>query len=187
MKLTSITNRLFLIEDLLPQELVEQVLAVDWENVPWQRGQAQETWPRRQLKYNSIPVLVKVNEYITSIVPAIGDAIGVEYEFPDTNWWVDEPGFTVDMHTDGHLPATMQLYWSMPNNSTDYGTAFYSSKRQLDLIKRFDSIPNSGYVMLNQLNEDGSQPLQWHNMPNPVPKGTLRVSSYTHFRGYKTK
>jgi hypothetical protein len=74
----------------------------------------------------------------------------------------------------------MQVYWTVP--SPDYGTGFYRYKTLDSVLYQFQSRPNSGYIMLNHLESDGSQPLQWHGMFNPVPEGTIRVSSYWSFK-----
>ena len=79
----------------------------------------------------------------------------------------------------GHLPAVMQLYWHQPGS--EYGTGFYRYHTESSLIHQFTSDPNTGYIMLNHLDPDGNQPLQWHAMLNPVPDGTYRLSSYWHF------
>ena len=83
------------------------------------------------------------------------------------------------LHTDGHVPTAMQLYWTVPG--TEFGTGFYHYKNLDAILYQFDSRPNSGYIMLNHLNPDGSQPLLWHAMLNPVPANTVRVSSYWRF------
>ena len=48
-------NNLFRVEDLLTQDLVEQVLATDWLNIPWHRQEGQENWARRRLKNSALP------------------------------------------------------------------------------------------------------------------------------------
>jgi hypothetical protein len=74
----------------------------------------------------------------------------------------------------------MQLYWTVPG--PDWGTGFYRYKDPDSLLYQFESRPNSGYIMLNHLNPDGSQPLLWHAMLNPVPAGHIRVTSYWQFK-----
>jgi hypothetical protein len=79
----------------------------------------------------------------------------------------------------------MQMFWVMPTEQ--HATQFYNSKRQHDIRFAPKSVTNTGYLMLNKSNTDGSQPLQWHGMLNPVPAGTIRVCSYTHFGDYDHK
>lgn len=183
MKITSIdnTNRLFLVENLLPPDLVNEVLTIDWQAVSWKRGYLQETWSRRQLDNN--PVMDNVNDYISNHKDYIGEACGVKFETPFTMWWYDEPGFDVGIHTDGHLPATMQMFWHAEDNKR--GTVFYNSKNSSDIKQQFQFVPNTGYIMLNGLNKDGSQPLQWHGMLNRISQP--RITSYTVLGPYTVK
>jgi hypothetical protein len=185
LNITPITDRLFIIENFIPDELANKLVDFNWYDVPWQRGLQQEDWPRRQLKFHDTLELVDVSRYIFNNMQQVGDIIGVEYSYPETNWWVDEPGFDVSIHTDGELKATMQLYWG--GVGEEYGTVFFNSKRNFDVLHSVPFRFNSGYLMLNELNEDGSQPLLWHGMLNKVPENAFRASSYTHLMGYKTK
>lgn len=157
--------------------------SIDWLNLPWAPQLGQESWPRRRL--TETPELLAINHYIADHVNDYGSAVGVEFDYADTYWWLDEPGFTVPIHTDGHLPSSMQLFWHMPG--TDFGTVFYRSKNPADVDHAFAGTANTGYLMLNKLNSDGSQPLQWHGMLNPVPDNSFRVCSYTIFGDYKHK
>jgi hypothetical protein len=54
-------------------------------------------------------------------------------------------------------------------------------------MKQFEFLPNSGYLMLNQLHCDGSQPLQWHGMLTAVPAHQIRLTTYTVFGQYSHK
>jgi hypothetical protein len=186
MNITAIdsTRRIFQIENILPLDLVEKINQVEWDLVAWTRQPYQESWPRRLLDPTH-KVIAEVNEYISNNIVTIGDACGVDLKYASTGWWFDEPGFTVSIHTDGHLPASMQLFWVMPTE--DHATIFYNSKNSTDVRFAPKSIPNTGYIMLNMPNEDGSQPLHWHGMLNPVPAGTIRLCSYTTFGTYENK
>ena len=175
-------KRLYQIDGVLPLTLFNELESTNWASIEWTRPVKQETWLRRSLD-SSVPILKTVTDYIENLQEEIGNLIGVELFYPGTAWWLDEPGFTVAMHTDGHVPAAMQLFWVMPTE--DHGTEFYYDYKTLQ--HKFKSIPNTGYIMLNQLEPDGSQPLQWHSMTNPVPNGTTRVSSYTTFGKYDDK
>ena len=79
----------------------------------------------------------------------------------------------------------MQIFWVAPGKQ--YATQFYKSKNANDPITQLEFVPNTGYLMLNMLNEDGSQPLNWHGMLNKVPADTFRVTSYTTFGTYENK
>lgn len=177
-------RRLFAVRDIIPDDLVARVANLDWLNLPYGQQPGQETWARR-LVDSSTGVLKEVNDYFVSIIDQIGEGCGVEFKYPSTGWWVDLPGFTVNVHTDGHLPCSMQLFWIMPTEQ--HGTTFYNSKVPNDVRFAPKGIPNTGYIMLNKPNNDGSQPLHWHGMLTPVPNGYIRVCSYTTFGTYENK
>lgn len=173
-----IDNRLWQVRDLLSQDKLDTILSMPWDQYPWERENLQEWWPRRKIT-NDVPEVARVSRWIEDCLPAINQALGTEYVACSGHWWVDCPGFTCAMHTDGHLSNSMQLYWIAP--SDQYGTGFYHFKKRNSLKYQFLSVPNSGYIMLNEQEPNQWQPLQWHGMFNPVPKDTYRLSSYFYF------
>jgi hypothetical protein len=189
MQITPITDRLFQVENLLPQQLVDQLLAKDWMAAAWQKQDMQLDWLRRALTTEADPVLMEASDYIATLKPQIEELCRVNFgrrtNRGNTVWWIDEPNFTVGMHTDGELRSTMQIYWVSP--ADNLGTIFSDFKDPVDPYKKFVPAVNTGYIMLNGPNPDGSQPLLWHGMLNPVPAGTFRVSSYTTFGPYTDK
>lgn len=171
-------GRLYQVTDLLPDAQVNDILNLDWLSLPWARGSMQESWARRQLAWDH-PDIQRVSKYISDKLPEINQQLGTKFVNSFGSWWLDEPGFTCAMHTDGHLPNSMQIYWIVPGS--EYGTCFYEHDKKT-IRHHFTSLLNTGYIMLNHLNEDGSQPLQWHAMYQPVPPGTFRLSSYWQFQ-----
>jgi hypothetical protein len=167
------------VQDLLPTAAVAEIMATDWMSLHLQRGAGvQETWLRRQVVWSD-PTAQRYSSYIDACLPEINQALGTEFGYSHGFFWVDLPGFEVGLHTDGHRPTAMQLYWTVPG--PEWGTGFYRYKRQDSMLYQFESQPNSGYIMLNHSEPDGSQPLQWHAMLNPVPEGHIRVTSYWSF------
>jgi hypothetical protein len=173
-----VPGRLWQVSDLLPPAQAAEIVTTDWRTVTTGPSGGQETWSRQQVLWSD-PVAQRYSGYINASLPAINLALGTEFKRSAGHFWIDQPGFTVGMHTDGHVPTAMQLYWTVPG--PDWGTGFYHYKNTNSLRYQFESRPNSGYIMLNHLDPDGSQPLQWHAMFNPVPTGTVRVSSYWRF------
>lgn len=184
MKIESIgtSGRLFTVADLLSEQDSELLQTLDWASLPWIRQSGQESWSRRLITDEAAAPYA---ELINNAIPKISENIRAELKAPYTRFWIDEPGFTVSIHTDGHLKASVQMFWLMPTDQ--HGTKFFNSKIPTDYL--WDSVakPNTGYVMLNKLNDDGSQPLHWHGMLNPVPPNCLRVTSYTVFSDYEIK
>lgn len=174
-------NRLFSIEQFIPDQLAEQILQVNWNNLSWVRGHKQESWKRRQLDVNDQKLFESYYDKLIENVFFIEEKLGIAFDdLPLTRWWYDEPGFLVPTHTDGHLPASMQIYWNADCDS--YGTVFFEYKNEDTVKFQFKHTPNTGYIMLNHQDKDGSQPLQWHAMKNPVK--TMRISNYTAFESY---
>ena len=170
--------RLWSVQDLLPEEQVLEIATAPWMDLAWSPSGGQESWPRRQIAWDD-PTAQRFGQYINQQLPAINRALGTEFIQSGGHFWIDLPGFTVSLHTDGHVPNAMQMYWTVPG--PEWGTGFYRYKRQDSLMYQTQSLPNTGYIMLNHLEDNGSQPLLWHAMLNPVPEGTIRVSSYWRF------
>jgi hypothetical protein len=171
-------HRVWSVEDLLPADLAEEITHTPWLDLAWQPSIGQESWPRRMISWQDAQAQ-QLSQLISAELPQINQALGTRFTQAGGHFWVDLPGFTVPIHTDGHLPNSMQLYWTVPG--PEWGTGFYRYKQTDSLIYQCVSRPNSGYIMLNHLEDNGSQPLLWHAMLNPVPEGTIRVSSYWQF------
>lgn len=187
MKLEPIDNRLYKVSEVLPADLAYELSALQWDEFPYTTD---DRMPLRKAidAYGKDPILTQAEDCIINLEKHIEDICKITYnreECINTSWWYDLPGFSVGLHTDGHLPCTLQLFWVAAGE--EFGTKFYNSKRPHDLKYNFPFIPNTGYLMLNGLNLDGSQPLQWHGMLNKVPANTYRVTSYTRFGTYTDK
>lgn len=169
------TGRIYQINNLLTDAEVADVMSTDWLALPWRRGEMQEKWKRRRLTGDRAAVL---SGYVNNKLALINQLANKDFKSIDTYWWIDEPGFTVPMHTDGHLSYTMQLYWEVPGE--EYGTVFYYYNNVNQVRFRALSVPNHGYLMDNHC-ENNYQLLHWHAMLNTVPDGKIRVSSYSIF------
>lgn len=171
-------SRLWAVNSLLTAEQTHELVTTDWSSLPSAPTAGQESWPRRQICWDTAAAQ-RYSNYINGCLPQINHALGTAFTNSYGHFWVDLPGFKVARHTDGHVPNAMQLYWTVPG--AEYGTGFYEYNTDDSLIYQCASRPNSGYIMLNHANPDGSQPLLWHAMLNPVPRDTFRVSSYWRF------
>lgn len=187
MILEPIDDRLYKVSNVLPDELVQQLVELNWLNFPYYTD---DRMPNRQSMYlHGLNDIVTQAEVIFhNLYTQIEETCNIQFvreEHVNTSWWYDSPGFRVPLHTDGQLPSTLQLFWSAAGEQ--YGTKFYNSKQVHDVKYDFPFIPNTGYLMLNCPDIDGAQPLQWHGMLNPVPEGTYRLTSYTRFGTYTDK
>lgn len=169
---------LFVIQDVVPESLVKKILTTPWLDLPWQRQEGQESWTRRRIDNQSLPWIAEWDQWFEQHMPMIERSIGRKLRgYQGTAWWLDEPGFTCAMHTDGEMPGAMQLTWM--GNHPDLGTAFYHYKNPDTLRYQFPMQPNSGYIMINSLDSSGSRHLQWHAMLTPVPENSFRLCSYS--------
>lgn len=167
-------KRLWAASDLLPTDLVAEIQAFDWSTAEHEPGNLRD---RRQIRI--IGAVERFEKAMLELLPSINQRLGTGFRVMFGQWWLDLPNFSCDMHTDGHLPNAMQIYWLAPG--PEYGTGFYNFKNRNSLKHQFLSVPNTGYIMLNHLEPDGSQPLQWHGMFNPLKADTIRLSSYHIF------
>ena len=165
-------NNLFKVENVFTPDLVAQILTTDWLNIPWQRQEGQENWARRRITDSAISWIDQWHSELNSQWSTIEQCVGRKlHPYSDTAWWLDEPGFTCSMHTDGELPGSMHLTWRGP------GTAFYWHKDPATLRYQTPLQPNAGYIMINQADATGYRPLLWHAML--TPSHSYRVTSYT--------
>ena len=182
MQLESIdhNNNLFKVSEAVSYELEKKIVSTDWTRLRFEKQPGQETWSRRLIINDQIEWIDQWNQEMHNSWPKLQEIMKVESypygPYVQTAFWLDEPGFTCPIHTDGELPGSLQLNWLGDKN---LATEFYHTKNFND--KRFSQpfIPNTGYAMVNQLSKDGSRYLQWHGMLNPVPQDTYRITSYT--------
>jgi hypothetical protein len=183
MKITPVDQEpnLYLAEDVVPQPLVDKILATPWLTLPWSRQQGQESWLRRRVDDNALPWILEWDLACHAMWSKIAHSIGHGLEdYMGTAWWLDEPGFVCPLHTDGEMPGAVQLCWI--GARIDLGTTFYWYKDQVSKRYQFPMRPNTGYVMINRPNQDGYRNLLWHGMLEPVPRNTFRLTSYSWIR-----
>lgn len=180
MKISAIDNELnlFRVIDICEQQIVDQVLSTDWLAVPWTKQEGQESWPRRRADNSALPWIEQWHEHMRKIWPDVENQLGIPiHGYTDTAFWIDEPGFTCSMHTDGEMPGSLHLTWI--GTADTHGTAFYWYKDPAALRYQVPMEPNAGYIMINKPTEQGYRKLLWHAMLTPVPANTFRLTSYT--------
>lgn len=179
MKITAVDseNNLFRVESVFPEDMVAKVLSTPWLELQWKRQGGQENWQRRRILDEEIPWLDQWHAQFNQCWHEIAEQTGIEVQpYAGTAFWVDEPGFTCSMHTDGSLPGSLHLTWI--GQDPDLGTAFYWYQDKKFLRFQTPMIPNSGYIMLHTP-DPTYQKLLWHAMLTPVPQNTFRLTSYS--------
>lgn len=167
-------NNLFWVADVVSPALAQLVLTTDWISLPWSRQAGQETWARRRIDDTAIPWVQQWHQEIENSWSYLQQQLRIKLvDYGGTAFWLDEPGFVCDMHTDGEMPGSLHINWIGP------ATCFYWYKDPKSIRYQVPAIPNSGYIMINQSDSTGYKKLLWHDMTTPVPTGTFRITTYT--------
>lgn len=165
---------LFKVEHVFSEHMAAQVLATNWTSLPWQRQEGQAHWKRRRVINNAILWIEQWDHEMRQQWGNIEEFLGLNIQpYCGTAFWIDEPGFECDMHTDGELPGGLHLTWA------GSGTSFYWHNNTASLRYQVPSQPNCGYIMINQPDATGYRRLLWHAMLTPVELNTFRLTTYT--------
>ena len=172
MKITPVDskNDLFFVENIYPQNLIDDLNVLDHLLTPSRSEDMQQDWPRKKL-YHTESVYDIINRYVQSIQAIIEQSVHTKFRSCETAFWLDLPGFDMESHLDNDgVYAAMQIY--LRENSKPMPTVFYNSDGSVRFEPEYRV--NSGYLMLNNKN-------QWHTMPYTVPENEYRLTSYTWF------
>lgn len=172
-------NNLFEVIELMPSHIVQKVLDMPWLELKWIKQEGQELWPRRRILDSELSWLAEWDQHLESCRNEIATKIGTPInQSPNTatTFWLDEPGFTCPIHTDGEMEGSLHISWIGKEN---LGTTFYNFKDPNTVRRQFNFCTNNGYILLKNADNTGYRNLQWHGMLNPVPENTYRLTSYT--------
>ena len=170
-------HNLFVVTDLVSSALLGKILSTPWMKLKFQRQPGQENWLRRRIDDQELPWLDLWQQEISEQWPNLEEQIQIKLQpYFGTAFWIDEPGFTCGIHTDGEMPGSLHTSWI---GDPKLGTTFYHSKHADHVRYRHDFLPNSGYAMINMPDSGGYRLLQWHGMLEPVPNDSFRLTSYT--------
>lgn len=170
MIITAVDNKqdLFLIENIFPDNLLDNLSKVILLDLPYKNEAWQEEYSRRRLEPNT--VLLGFSKYIRHNLERLNESTGMQAIDCTTGFWLDEPGFTMNTHVDNsNVFASMQIYLLGENCP---GTKFTT---ELGLERYcFNFSKNTGYLMINNID-------QYHEVAGTVPADTYRLCSYTWF------
>ena len=187
MKITAVDDRLdlFLVEEVLPEDLLELVTKEKFYDYPWDSQEMQLDFSRRQLLIDQTSVLPRVDKVYNSCLSIIEDSVSIRFHEKRcwSSFWLDFQGFHCPVHLDGAErnltpKIAMQLYLS--ESDSQLGTVFYHDDQGKSVRYRFPYKINTGYIMLNG-------PAQWHGMLSEIPSDHWRLSSYTYFMNFDHK
>ena len=164
-------NDLFLVDQILPNYMIESINQEPLEDIPHTKQEWQESWNRKRLLVTPDSTLEKIAEHYNSSKLLIGEAIGLDITQIDTRFWLDYDGFTCGRHLDNEgVDFVMQIYLS--DAPANLGTVFYDGET---VRKAFSFTKNTGYLMINN-------DRQMHGMEQKVPKDVQRLTSYSYFQ-----
>ena len=164
---------LFLVEDIYPQDLLDQVAQEDFMSYEWELQEGQLDWPRRKLLPQQDSILPKLDLHLNKVRQDLADALNVHFPEYDcwSSFWLDYAPYTCGIHLDGDLPIAMQVYL-LDSADPKHGTVFYNADKTVRYT--FPYKANTGYIMFNG-------PTQYHGVPTTLKEGETRLSSYTYF------
>lgn len=168
------SNRLFSISHAISQETLDKINSIDWLAHPYKKDDhwvADSVFRRRVLDKSDLQHTVDLT--MQTVIGTINNLCKSDYKIALSSWYLCEPGFQCDMHTDGQKPNVLIMYWITPGQQ--YGTTFYNSRNWNDIHHEFYGIPNTGFFA-NYEPEPGSPwPEMWHAAMLPVPPNTYRL------------
>lgn len=188
MKIKAVDDKkdLFIVENILPKSLLNNIEKLPLNDLPWEYQPMQENWPRRKLLPDQIEYLIDFDKVLQNeFLDLVEDQVGIKFvnKIAFSSFWLDLEGFDCAIHEDGaergYTPyMAMQLYLTESYDSL--GTVFYNDSKGKTIRYAFPYRQNTGYLMLNR-------PGQWHGMLVKVPQEHLRLSSYTYFGQFENK
>jgi hypothetical protein len=177
---------LYSVTEVFPSNILSQITSCAWNTVSYRRLEIGKN-NRRRIHDSELLFDSDVNDYVLGTLrPQIEQACVVKFvddKYWSLSWWMDEPGFRPKMHHDGTLPSAMQIYL-LPNNDTTLGTTFFNTDSHSDVMHRFPSISNTGYLMFNSHTCGGVKKLLWHDMEREVPESVQRICCYITLGDY---
>ena len=180
MKLTGVNGsaRLWAISDIWPQELVDQVMAINWPDEPAVKSSSDMMY--RDIVQPQYQCIRSVDELMHNHILGINQITNSNFIGCSRGRWnMCRPGYFSGFHHDGELPNVMLIYWHAPDPS--YGTTFYNSTSDSDVFHEFKSVAGTGYFMLNHADDTGHRPVQYHGMQKPVPENSWRLITLWNF------
>jgi len=187
------SDNLYAISQVFDMELLEELHKKDLYSYDWEQENMQVTLARRRLTYADNDILAQLDRSINSKenLQQLSDLFHKQFWGISSNFWLDEPGYTIGNHPDNPGVNEVIHVYLWPN-AVDLGTTFYQNTagdneldehgsftnpseenlHNLKISKQFPYVVNTGYVMKNVY--------QIHGMTVPVPAETVRFSLYGH-------
>jgi hypothetical protein len=175
------SRRLFSIQLAVDPEHVKELNQLDWLSRPYEmdyHSRESNTFQRRILT-ESLNIQEIVDQEINNLLPAINLASGQNFKTVGATWQICESGFVCPMHTDGHKPNVMIIYWQTPG--IEWGTKFYHTNDSTDVWYEFPAVPGTGFFANYEPEPGEPWPEMWHASLRAVPENTYRLLTQYEF------
>ena len=175
------SKRLLAVTQAVDPEYLDKINSVDWLRRAYEmdeHSRVSSAFRRRILM--PCDLQDAVDREIQRLLPIICAVSGQSYEWIASSWQICEPNWVCPMHTDGHKPNVMIIYWQTPG--PEFGTTFYNSSDPTDVWHEFAGIPNTGFFANYEPNPGESWPELWHASLQSVPAGSYRLLTRYEFQ-----
>ena len=175
------SRRLFSIQNVVEPEYLEKINQVDWLSRPFEMDDhsiSSSTFQRRILT-EYLDLQKNIDKEIGKILTAINSESGNDYKLIGATWQICEPGFVCPMHTDGHKPNVMIIYWQAPG--IEWGTTFYNTNSPADVWYEFPAVPGTGFFANYETGHGEPWPEMWHASLKAVPENSYRLLTQYEF------
>jgi len=176
------SKRLLSITQAVDQNYLHQLNNIDWLTYSWIRDEYyhENSTFRRRILQPHCDLMQIIDSAILQLIPQINQLCNTEYMTCGSVWHLCENGFVCPLHTDGHKPNVMIVYWQTPG--PEFGTTFYNSTDLSDIFHEFAGIPNTGFFVNYEPFDDGIWPEMWHASLMSVPMGRYRLLTQYEFQ-----
>lgn len=175
------SRRLFSVQLAITPEYVKRLNQVDWLSRPYEmddHSSESDTFQRRILT-ECLDVQAMIDVEIQKLVPKINEIAEKNYTSVGSTWQICEPNFVCPMHTDGHKPNVMIIYWQAPG--VEWGTTFYNTNDPTDVWYEFPAVPGTGFFANYEPELGEPWPLMWHASLKAVPENHYRLLTQYEF------
>jgi hypothetical protein len=176
------SKRLLAITQAVNPIYLEQLNRIDWLSRDWvadSHWQENSTFRRRILS-DHCDLMQAIDTDIAKGIPEINRLCCTNYTTTGSVWHICEPRFECPMHTDGFKPNVMIIFWHAPGPG--WGTTFYNSDDEADVLHEFTSIPNTGFFAYYEPESGEPWPCMWHASLKAVPADSYRLLTQYEFQ-----
>ena len=144
-------SRLYLLDNILPLELAQNLLTVFQDSAAWQPLENFQHTPGRLGYTGSSPVIRTLHEYLAQpgFAQSVGQILGYPVRFLGYTMWQDQPGYYMSAHKDldqyGHAVHIYIVAPETERSAPAMGTMFFTDTNRPVFEIAYNN--NSGYLI----------------------------------------